>query len=288
MRAPPGCRALIRIASWIVPSRLRSTWLADRYAELFGWWYLVERGEPVRDGGPAICRRAFADAFAERLGDRDPRQIVRAPMFVPIVAGAFLILLGLFSHGFAVTRWIVSVAHDMRVNPSHDGYDWRGDRIFLYAAPVLLALSTGLTTLGIGCLSLRGRGWRYWGFLALKALAVAVILPLLWIEAGTAIRVHIRPEGGRIIFGLATVVLLIVATVRGMIWCVADQRRRCRACLRRLIMPVRIGSWGSLFEPSATEMLCEDGHGALALSDAETNVQDRWTRLDESWKALFR
>jgi hypothetical protein len=34
-------------------------------------------------------------------------------------------------------------------------------------------------------------------------------------------------------------------------------------------------------------MLCEAGHGALALSDAETNGQDRWTRLDESWKALF-
>src|SRR5262249_37161434 len=85
MRAPLGRRALIRIASWIVPSRLRSTWLAERYAELFGWWYLVERGEPVRHGGAAFCRRAFADAFSERLGGRDPSQIARAPMFVPIV-----------------------------------------------------------------------------------------------------------------------------------------------------------------------------------------------------------
>ena len=73
-----------------------------------------------------------------------------------------------------------------------------------------------------------------------------------------------------------------------MMWCVADQRRRCRACLRRMILPVSVGSWASQFEPSRTEMLCEDGHGALALSDAETNVQDRWTRLDDSWKALFR
>jgi hypothetical protein len=34
-------------------------------------------------------------------------------------------------------------------------------------------------------------------------------------------------------------------------------------------------------------MLCEGGHGALALSDVEINGQDRWTELDESWKAMF-
>jgi hypothetical protein len=287
MRVPLGRRLLIRIAGWIVPSRLRSTWLADRYAELFDWWYLVERGEPVRDGGAAICRRAFADAFSERLAGRDPRLIVRAPMFVPIAAVASLMALALVSHGFAVTRAIVAVARDMHDNPGHAGYDGRGDRVFVFAAPILLAISTGLTMLGLGCLSLRGRGWRYWGFLALKAVAVAVIFPLVWMEVGTALRIHIASKGWRVTFGIATAVFLLVATGRAMIWCIADQRRRCRVCLRRLVLPVSVGSWASLFEPSATEMLCEDGHGALALSDAETNVQDRWTRLDDSWKALF-
>jgi hypothetical protein len=55
-----------------------------------------------------------------------------------------------------------------------------------------------------------------------------------------------------------------------------------------LVLPVSVGSYASLFEPSATEMLCEQGHGALSLSDTETDVHDRWTRLDDSWKALFR
>jgi hypothetical protein len=35
-------------------------------------------------------------------------------------------------------------------------------------------------------------------------------------------------------------------------------------------------------------MLCEGGHGALALSDAEATGQDHWTQLDDSWRALFR
>lgn len=287
MRAPPACRALIRIASWIVPARVRPAWLASRAAELFDWWYLVERGEPVRDGGVALCRRAFADAFSERFGGADPRQLVRAPMFVPIAAAASLLALALASHGFSVTRHIVDIARDMRQNPG-SGYDFRGDRIAVYAAPIFLALCTGISVLAAGCFSLRARGWRYWSFLGFKALAVVTLVPLVWIELGTSLRHLFSSSAGRILTGLITAIALVILIGRAMIWCVADQRRRCRACLRRLVLPVSVGTWGSLFEPSTTEMLCEEGHGALALSDAETDVRDRWTRLDDSWKALFR
>jgi hypothetical protein len=286
MRAPLSCRALIRIASWIVPSRGRSAWLACRAAELYDWWYLVERGEVLRDGGAALCRRAFADAFSERFGESDPLRFVRSPMFVPIAAMASLVALALFSHGFSVTRNVLAIAFDMQDHP-RPGYDFRGDRIFIYLAPILLAVATGAAALGLGCLTLRGRGWRYWAFLAGKALAVAILFPLLWVEAGTAIR-GLLTGGWRILSGVISVVVLVIATGRAMIWCVADQRRRCRTCLRRLVLPVSVGSYASLFEPSATEMLCEQGHGALSLSDTETDVQDRWTRLDDSWKALFR
>jgi hypothetical protein len=301
MRAPLIGRALIRIASWIVPARDRSAWLEGRAAELFDWWYLVERGEPVRDEGRALCRRAFADAFAQRFAGADPRQLLRAPMSVPIAAAASLIVLALASHGFAVTRGVIAIAQDIRANPvlrdlhsnTSMGYDFRGDRVFVYAAPIALALTTGLTVLSVGCFTLRARGWRYWSFLAFKALAVVVLLPLIWVELGTALRnLFPAPSGrvptGRALTGLFTALLLVIAMGRAMIWCVADQRRRCRACLRRLVLPVSVGAWGSLFEPSTTEMLCEEGHGALALSDAETDVRDEWTRLDESWKTLFR
>lgn len=287
MPAPLWCRALLRAASWAVPSRGRSAWLASRAAELSDWWYLVERGEPVPGGGAALCRRAFADAFAERFTAVDLRRLVRAPMFVPIAAAASLLVLGLVSRWFEVTRRIVEIARDMHDNPWPGRYDGRGDRVFVYAFPLVVALTTGLTVFAVGCLTLRARGWRYWGFLALKAAAVAVLLPLVWIEIGTMLRHLSKGMPGRGVIGLVTTLLLIVAMARAMLWCVADQRRRCRTCLRRLVLPVSVGSWASQFEPSSTEMLCEEGHGALALSDAETNVQDRWTKLDETWKALF-
>jgi hypothetical protein len=287
MRAPLACRALIRIASWIVPTRVRSAWLSSRAAELFDWWYLVERGEPVRDGGAALCRRAFADAISERFSGADPRQFLRGPMFVPIAAAASLLVLALASHGFSVTRHLIDVARDMRDHPAL-GYDARGDRLAVYIGPIFLALTTAVSVLAAGCFSLRARGWRYWGFLLFKAFAVALLLPLVWIEMGTALRALFHKPMGRGLTGLLTALVLLIGMGRAMIWCVADQRRRCRSCLRRLVLPVSVGTWGSLFEPSTTEMLCEEGHGALALSDAETDVRDRWTRLDDSWKTLFR
>lgn len=286
MRAPLTCRALIRMASWIVPARLRSEWLASRSAELYDWWYLVEHGERVRDGGGSLCRRAFSDAFNERFGDVAWRHFVRAPVFVPIVAGVALLALALASNGFTVTRHILSILRDMRDNPAA-GYDARGDRIAVYAAPLLMALATGFTLLVVGSASLSARGWRYWGFFVFKAAFVMLLFPLIWVEIGTTLRSNFSSITGRVLCGLLTVIIFIIAMGRGMIWCVADQRRRCRACLRRLVYPVSVGSWASLFEPAATEMLCEDGHGSLALSNRETNVEDRWTKLDDSWKALF-
>jgi hypothetical protein len=287
MRAPLAYRALLRAASWLAPARSRSAWLTSRFAELFDWWYLVERGEPVRDGGATLCRRAFADAWSERFGDSDPRHWFRAPMFVPIAAAASLLVLALASHGFAATRHLMDIARDMH-GRAVTGYDARGDRLAVYIGPIFLALTTGLSVLAAGCFTLRARGWRYWTFLFFKALVVMVLLPLVWVELGTTLRHQFTSVTGRILTGLLTAIALIVGMGRAMIWCVADQRRRCRACLRRMILPVRVGTWGSLFEPSTTEMLCEEGHGALALSDAETDVRDRWTRLDESWKTLFR
>jgi hypothetical protein len=287
MRAPLLWLAPLRVASWAVPSRDRSAWLSSRAAELFDWWYLAERGEPVRGGGAAICRSAFADAFSRRFGGVEPRQLARAAVFVPIAAAASLVVLAALSHGFAATRGIVAVARDMQDNP-WTGYDRRGDRIALYLGPILLALTTGLTALAVGCSRLRVRGWRYWSFLGMKALALLLVLPLVWIEIGTILRNQFAGMPGRGLVGIATAMILIVGMGRAMIWCVADQRRRCRACLRRLVLPVSVGSWASQFEPSSTEMLCEEGHGALSLSDAETNGQDRWTKLDETWEALFR
>jgi hypothetical protein len=124
-------------------------------------------------------------------------------------------------------------------------------------------------------------------FLALKVVGVFIVVPLFWIEAGTVSRAPIHSEGWRVVTGLLLAIAFVIAVGRAVIWCITDQRHRCPSCLRRLVLPVPVGSWASQFEPAATEMLCEEGHGALALSDGETNGEDRWIGLDESWKALF-
>ncbi|MGH9633022.1 MAG: hypothetical protein ACRD7E_32365, partial [Bryobacteraceae bacterium] len=69
-----------------------------------------------------------------------------------------------------------------------------------------------------------------------------------------------------------------------------DQRRRCRMCLRLLVMPVRIGlADGVLFEHGATETVCPGGHGTLFVEDTTESFRQsgRWTDLDESWRDLF-
>jgi hypothetical protein len=286
MQPPRLYRALLRIASWIVPARSRADWRERQTADLADWWFLMEHGEPLPGEGAALCRRAFAHAVVERCERVRLQHALRSPLFVPAAAASILLLIAIFSHGFAVTRSVIEVARDMRVR-AVPSYDLRGDRIFVYVAPILLALTTGLALLVTGCLSLRARGWRYWAFLAFKVVAIFIVVPLFWIEAGTATRSHIAREGWRVTAALAIAIGFVIAVGRAIIWAVDDQRRRCPDCLRRLVLPVTVGSWASQFEPAATEMLCEAGHGALALSDTETNGQDRWTELDESWKALF-
>ena len=65
-----------------------------------------------------------------------------------------------------------------------------------------------------------------------------------------------------------------------VLWSLADQQRRCPVCLRRLVLPVRIGSWASVFEPVTTEWICEAGHGSLCAREVETGQPDHWIAED--------
>ncbi len=70
-----------------------------------------------------------------------------------------------------------------------------------------------------------------------------------------------------------------------------DQRRRCRTCLRRLIMPVNSGSWGHLvtFGPPRTELICPFGHGTLSIEELQITGRQPpdWQPHDEDiWKEL--
>jgi MacB-like periplasmic core domain len=79
--------------------------------------------------------------------------------------------------------------------------------------------------------------------------------------------------------------------IAALSWSVRDQQKRCRACLRRLELPVEIGRTGSvLLNWAGTEMVCSQGHGVLYLPDSSANLleRDRWNSMDESWSSLFR
>ena len=79
--------------------------------------------------------------------------------------------------------------------------------------------------------------------------------------------------------------------IAALSWSVRDQQKRCRACVRRLELPVEIGRTGSvLLNWAGTEMVCSQGHGVLYLPDSPANLleRDRWNSLDESWSSLFR
>lgn len=85
--------------------------------------------------------------------------------------------------------------------------------------------------------------------------------------------------------------LYILGAMGVLFWSLADQRARCRVCLRLLCFPVRIGCPGCLLlDWFGTELLCTEGHGVLHVPHLPASWDDetqRWVALDESWQELF-
>ncbi len=143
---------------------------------------------------------------------------------------------------------------------------------------------------------------RYWSWFAAKLAAAAAVLALLywgmsvWIPETPDARfygehydhpryIHDLPWAFALIFfGLAALGLLWLA-----IW---DQRRRCRTCLRRLIMPVEMGSWVQWLEegPPRIEYICPYGHGTLQVPEVQTSVSapEKWRENEDIWTELSK
>ncbi|MFN7997585.1 MAG: hypothetical protein U0Q18_28460 [Bryobacteraceae bacterium] len=287
---PLLCRLLIRLASWIVPQRLRAAWFCRWNTGLQDWWILVERGELVSGANVQLARTlrvAFTDAFWLRCNRAWLAYWLRSAGFVFTCYGASLLALGVLSSGFGVTRSLIEIAFGIpvrRILPQGPT-----GTLIAYCGPIVFALAAGTFLVAIGrLLALNRRSWRSWAFLTIKSLGVMAITSLLWIEGGTTLRAHIRnPELRIFVGGVGLALLFIVLFGCGLLWSFEDQRRRCPVCLRLLGMPVAIGSWGSMFEPAVTELLCDEGHGALCISERGAGAEDRWTALDASWRELF-
>ncbi|MDR3698431.1 MAG: hypothetical protein P4L56_02275 [Candidatus Sulfopaludibacter sp.] len=272
---PVVCRWLVRLASLMVPLEERAAWRGSRDASLHGLWVLALRGElPGRDFAFLAwwCGDALADAFRTQCRGFDVRRWVRAPSFLLAGAATALVLMAASTHGFAVTR---SLLHSLGRAASIA----EQDRLVANLFPVAFALVVSIIA-AVGRVSPGGHSWRYRSFLLLKTLLLVTIVPLLWIEGGAAFRKSIPNETVRILAGGLVLVVVFIATFEwAVLWSLADQRHRCPVCLRRLVMPVRIGTWASVFEPVTTEWICEAGHGSLCVCEVEAGEPDHWMEL---------
>jgi hypothetical protein len=289
---PRAYRWLIRTASWIVPAAARPPWHARWDSNLRNLWILTERGE-LHDSALAqffwLCRHTFAEAFAARVRAADFAHWVRGPWFVTVSSACALFLMGITTRGFPMTRYVYAVAQSLIHYPTSLGrYDPRWDVIFRYTFPIVLAAVTAFMLLATSRLPFRRYNWRYWAFLVLKTTALLMLVSLFWIEGGAALRRHLPNMTVRaLIGGLLFAASYIAASAWTVIWSLGDQRLRCPVCLERMMMPVRVGSWSSVLDPAATELLCRSGHGSLCLSESTLNQSDRWIELDPSWRTLF-
>lgn len=89
----------------------------------------------------------------------------------------------------------------------------------------------------------------------------------------------------------AEIWLFLIGAGMAVTWSVRDQLHRCRTCLRRFGVHVEIGGAGhALLELTGVELVCDEGHGMLHVPLMEPSCVDfeRWTYLDDSWRALLR
>lgn len=158
----------------------------------------------------------------------------------------------------------------------------------LYAYAVICTVTSALL-LAAACLGMRAdrrrlgriRG-RYWAYFCAKSLCLPLALALVIWEFSRATSFTVT--GGATFVAEPFFVWLVILACGAIVWwCLADQRARCRACLRTLQYPVRIGSLGAvLFDHAGTELMCCEGHGSLYLPAVSSDYVQRggWTALD--------
>jgi hypothetical protein len=288
-RPPVLAEWLLRAAQALAPSPARDGWREMWGARLENLWILASRGEVRREYPETarLCVDAIRMAFFLRFERGRLLRWMRGPGFAIAPAVASLGLLAMLSRGFQATRSVIHTAIEWKIDPHTIRFDPRADLVVATSVPILLALTVGVVLVAIGRLSVGRYGWRYWLFLASKLISVMVIVPLIWVEGNAALRAHLAVRTLGLAAGwIAWTLAFLGAFGIGVIWVFTDQRRRCPVCLGRLALPVTFGSWASVLEPVTTEMLCDQGHGALSMDENELGPGDRWTALDSSWRGL--
>jgi hypothetical protein len=139
---------------------------------------------------------------------------------------------------------------------------------------------------------------RYWAYFAAKLGAAAAVLyglpqllNLLWPQSLNTLSYAPARFVYDLPYTLAVMVWFLFCCGAGyvVIW---DQRYRCRACLRRLRMPVETGSWSRMlqFGRPRIEYICPYGHGTLKREEVQILGLEtpRWNpHSDDLWEELY-
>ena len=280
---------LLRVFAWLAPPDGRAEWNARWSSRLWNLWILIERGELASRAEVEtvrLCGDAIRAAFWMRFNQAALHRWLRGPWAVLSTGGAALAVLALISRGFRGLRELISTTWYWTTDPRTIPHDPRADLVVGHFVTVTMALLVGAVLVLIGGRALGKCGWRYWLYLGGKLAVVAVLEPLLWIEGSAVIRAHTLPDMVRVTLVTAFMLLFFGAFGSSVIWIFADQRRRCPVCLGSLGLPVTFGSWASVLDPAITEMVCDEGHATLSLAENEMGGEDRWIKLDASWREL--
>ena len=210
---------------------------------------------------------------------------VRGPAFVMAAWVGLMLVIAAFSRGFRMIRTLIGMASGTVLTEPR----WQAqETVLTHVVPIVIAAVIAAILVFIRRPPFRAYGWRYWLFFAVKTAAVMVAVPIFWIEFAELYRSWLPPSAFRLITtGVVFRLVFIVAFSCAVLWSFLDQRKRCPVCLQLLGMPVRIGSSASVFEPVRTELLCEQGHGLLCITEVDDGGDDHWTALDDSWQELF-
>ncbi|MGH9630272.1 MAG: hypothetical protein ACRD7E_18310 [Bryobacteraceae bacterium] len=137
---------------------------------------------------------------------------------------------------------------------------------------------------------------KYWGILAAKILVAVVLLYYVWFGLHTWYELpeHVKRFGhDPFLHDLPWTTIMLVYSllctgIGALI--VVDQRYRCRACGRRLRMPVTTGRYAQmlLFGPPRTEYICVYGHGTLKVPDLQLSGMEMpdWEEHEDIWTEL--
>lgn len=137
---------------------------------------------------------------------------------------------------------------------------------------------------------------KYWGFLAAKltvgsAVAIAVAWSLRrWYPMPAPVFGERTDPFGRDLTYTFVMLAYFLFCLGLVSLIVRDQRLRCRACLRRLRMPIATGSWNHvLFGPPRMEYICPYGHGTLKVAELQITGPHPpdWQAHEDMWRELF-